>query len=851
MLLHRLSALALLLCLVSGLHAQQLPLDPPLAVSGVTYRADVPTPEEVLGYRIGARHTRPHEAYEYVRAIAEASDRVTFSTYARSWEGRPLVQAIITSPANHARLEEIRQANLQLSENPGSVGDARLATMPAIIWMGYSVHGNEASGTEAALLTLYHLAAGDGEEVQRVLDNTVVLLDPMYNPDGRDRFVDWVNSYRGAVPTGDPQDAEHNEAWPYGRTNHYWFDLNRDWLPAVNPESEGRLRLFHHWRPQVLTDYHEMGGEATYFFQPGIPSRTNPNTPALNQEMTGRIARFHADILDEIGSLYYTKESFDDFYYGKGSTYPDVNGSVGILFEQASSRALLADTRANGLLTYGFTVRNQAAASISSLRAAVALREELLKMQRDFYASSADVARRSGLAGFVFGDAGAPARARDLVRMLLKHRIRVHELGRAADLDGQRFTPGAAYFVPLDQPQARLVNALFERPTTFTDSLFYDVSAWTLPLAYGLPMAEARRADLAGREVTDAADAPGRIVGGQAAYAYAIPWGDWHAPRALYALQEAGIRVRLSPDPFTTTVAGERRRFERGTLVVSTVQPDGVPDTLHQAVARIVRENGLTAYALSTGLSLEGPDLGGRAIVTLEQPRIALVIGEGTDANNAGEMRWLLGERFRLPLSLLDADRLARLDLSEYTTILMAGGRYPKEAAEALKRWVNAGGHLIATSSAAGWAVENGLAALEAREADSIDSLLLKLPYAQIADTRGAQAVGGSIFKAAVDTTHPLGYGMPATMHFFRDSGDFFDPADVPGANVAVYTEAPLVAGYLSDERQEQASGAAALVALRQGRGRVVLMPDNPAFRAFWLGTSTFLLNAIFLSGAY
>ncbi len=844
--------LAVCFCAPGMAHAQGLPLSPPLALPGVTYRASVPLPEAVLGYAIGTRHTRPHEAIEYVRAVAAAApDRVSFSEYARTWEGRPLVQVIITSPANHARLDAIREANLKLSDAPEAVSDADLANMPAIVWMGYSVHGNEASGTEAALLTLYHLAAGEGDEVQRVLDQTVVLLDPMLNPDGRDRFVDWANAYRGAVPTGDPQDAEHNEAWPYGRTNHYWFDLNRDWLPAVNPEADGRLRLFHQWRPQLLTDFHEMGGEATFFFQPGIPSRTNPNTPAANQEMTARIALFHADILDSIGSLYYTKDSFDDFYYGKGSTYPDVNGSVGILFEQASSRALVVDTDANGRLTYGFTIRNQAAASLSSLRAAVALRVDLLKMQRDFYATAPEVARKAGFAGYAFGDGGAPGRARELVKLLQKHRIQVNRLARRVEAEGETFAPETSFFVPLDQPQARLVMGLFERPRTFTDSLFYDVSAWTLPYAFGLPMAEVKGAGLAGAAVPPVEKVAGRVVGGPARYAYAIEWGDWLTPRALYQIQQKGIRVRLVPDPFTAVAGGQRRAFGRGTLVIPVVQPAGAVAGVHEAIAEIAAATGVTAYALDAGLALEGPDLGGRTATVLEKPRIALVIGAGTDANNAGEMRWLLGETFGLPLSLLDADDLENLDLGKYTTILMAGGRYPAEASEALRRFVVQGGHLIATSSAVDYVVRAALARLTPRDAAPRDSLLLQVPFADLEATRGAQAVGGSIFRARVDTTHPLGFGLPPTMYFFRDRASFYDASDVPGANVARYTSEPLVAGYLSPSREKQAAGAAAVVALREGRGRIVLVPDNPAFRGFWLGSSALLLNAIFFAGAY
>lgn len=835
-----------------GASAQPLPLDPPLTASGSPYLTGVPAPETVLGTRVGVRHARPDEIVTYFRSVDAASDRVAVHEYARTYEGRPLLYAVVTSPANHARLDAILAANRRLSEDPGAVSDAALADMPGVVWMGYSVHGNEASGGDAALLTLYHLVAGTGD-VEATLDDLVLLLLPDLNPDGRARFVGWSSRYAGAVPVGDPQDVEHREAWPGGRTNHYWFDLNRDWMPVVHPESEARLRLFHEVRPQLLLDFHEMGGESTFFFQPGVPSRTNPNTPALNQELTGRIAAFHARRLDGIGSLYFTKEGYDDFYYGKGSTYPDVNGAVGILFEQASSRARVADTRNNGRMPYGFTVRNQLSAALSSIEAAQALRLDLLRMQRDFYREAGDFARRQPMAGFVFGDGGDPQRAAMLVELLRKHRIRVHRLGRALERDGERFAPDAAYVVPLDQPQARLIHGLFERPKTFTDSLFYDVSAWTLPLAYGLPMAELARGDGAavGAEVTEAPAVTGTLVGGTASYAYLVPWNRFLAPRALARLQAAGLRVRLAAKPFRVTVAGQTRDFPRGVLVVPVGAQDVPADTVHAAVARAVAEDGVEAFAVSTGLNLAGPDLGSGSLARLDAPRLALVVGEGTDAGNAGEVWHVLGERFGLAVSLLDARDFGRLDLSDYTVLLMAGGSYRGVDADAVKTWVRNGGRLVATSSAADWAADNGLVALQAREARSLDSLLRRLPYAELSLTRGAQAVGGSIFMAQLDTTHPLAFGLPERLPFFRDASNFFDPSTTPGTNVAVYTDAPLVAGYLSDERLAQASGAAAVVAANFGRGQVIVMPDNPTFRGFWLGTTALYMNAIFLGGAF
>ncbi|MEP0548979.1 MAG: M14 family metallopeptidase [Rhodothermales bacterium] len=844
-------ALLASLLLTPAASAQQLPLAADFTAPGVTgYDSTIPTPEEVIGHVIGTRHTRPEQVVRYVEAVAAASPRVTLGEHGRTWEGRPLIHAIVAAPGTD--LDAARRANVQLSDAPGSVSDAALGAQPVVAYMGYSVHGNEASGTEAALLLLYHLAAGQGPAVEDVLDNAVVLIDPMLNPDGRDRFVDWVNGNRGGtegLPSLDGQDREHDEPWPGGRTNHYLFDLNRDWLLMQHPESQGRMALWHSWRPQLSTDFHEMGGDATFFFQPGIPSRNNPNTPAATFDLTGEIATYHARALDRIGSLYYSSESFDDFYYGKGSTYPDVNGGVGILFEQASSRALAAET-ANGRLDYGATVRNQFATSLSSLEAAVAMRVKLLQHQRDFYAGASDFARAADVRGYVFGLDGDRARAEAFAALLARHRVRAHDLARSVEVDGDRFEPGAAFVVPVDQPQARLIKAMMERVTTFEDSLFYDVSTWTLPLAFGVRHAELSRdpGALLGAEWTPS-QREGRQAGGRAGYAYLIPWGQTFAPRTLARLQRAGVRVRLAKDPFEAAVGGARQRFERGTLVVPVEQGDAEAETVHALVAAATQDH-VEVFALGGGLTPSGPDLGSGSVPVLTMPRVALLSGEGTDSYSVGQAWHLLTERAGLPVSLLDITKLSRADLGRYTVLAVVGSvrGLDEVAAETLKTWVRSGGTLIVTEGAAGVAAERGLIELDKREADE-DSTLR--PYAEVSDARGAQVIGGSIFEATLDTSHPLAFGQGERVALFKNNTVLFDPSAKAGTNVAVYTEAPLLSGYISAPNLERLGGAAAIVGQRLGRGRVVAFDFDPNFRAFWWGTQGLFLNAVFFGGAF
>ena len=835
---------------ISSIFSQQK-IDLPMQFAGINYDLSIPKPEDVIGHKIGDRHTRTSQIVDYYESIASVSDRVALDDHARSHEGRRLIHAIVTHPDNHKNLENIRIENVKISDMPNQMKNKNLDKMPLVAYLGFSIHGDEASGAEAAVLLLHHLAAGQGDEIDQILRNTIIIIDPMFNPDGRDRFANWANGNRGIVPTIDTQDREHNQPWPRGRTNHYLFDLNRDWMPVTQPESQGRVKLFHHWRPQFLLDVHEMGRNSTFFFQPGIKSRTNPNTPKEGVELTYKIAPFFAKRLDDIQSMYYSEQSYDDFYYGKGSTYGDIHGSVGILFEQGSSRAL--ETESNqGKLTYAFTVRNQYMATLGAIDGLVALRKEFLRYQRDFYATSSAVATKNKIKGYLINLKENRTRVQMLVKTLQSHRVDAYTLKKPITVKGKRFNKGEAVIIPTNQPQTRFIAGVMEKVTAFEDSLFYDVSAWTLPLAFGVDYYEVKQKPDAflGAKLKAMNLDGGELVGGKATSAYLMPWNRYFNPKSLYSILDRGILPRITTAPFSAEVAGKSMQFKRGTIVIPVVQRDAdatiTAAELHRLMEKLVSEDHVQIYATNSSSTPSGPDLGGAFQGVLKKPHVALLSGAGTSAYGSGEIWHLIDNRMNIPVSRLNAENLNRNKLSKYNTIIFPDGYYSKldsTDVNHLKEWVSSGGTLISVQSGSKWIVDNNVIDEELVENQK---LALDIPYDQVRLVTGAQRIGGAIFNINIDNTHPLGYGYRNKHPVFRRGYTFFKLSESAAANVGRYTNKPLLSGYVSEEKLAGIKDTASIIAKKQGSGHVVMFADNPAFRAFWYGTNGLLLNAIF-----
>ncbi|QBA64676.1 M14 family metallopeptidase [Muriicola soli] len=806
----------------------------------VSYDAAIPKPADVIGHEVGEWHVTHDKLMFYMQTLAEASDRITIENRGTTFEGRPILLLTVTSPENHNNLESIRQQHLALSESGGA--STSVDNMPIVVYQGFSVHGNEPSGANAGLAYAYYLAAAQGPQIDAMLDNTIILMDPSYNPDGLQRFAYWANTNRSMNLNPDGNEREYHEVWPGGRTNHYWFDINRDWLPVQLPESRARIRTFHRWLPNILTDHHEMGTNSTFFFQPGEPSRVHPLTPKMNQELTAEIGTYHAKALDKIGSLYYSEENYDDYYYGKGSTFPDVVGSIGILFEQASSRGHIQESE-NGLLTFPFTIRNQFTTALSTVEAAQNMRTKLLNYQRGFYEDLRAEAGRSKTKGFIFGDAKDAAKTWHLAEILERQNIKFHEVSRDVTLGGKQYKKGSSYVVPLEQKNHRLIKAMFEKRTTFTDSLFYDISAWTFPLAFNLDYAELTSLSNAGPEIPQLNTLEGS-VSNESSYAYLFEWHEYYTPKALNMILEKGLRAKIAQYPFS--MGGEN--YDYGTVMIPVQNQKLNKGALYTFLKKVAAESYLDITAVNTGVT-RGIDLGSGDFEPVEKQKIALIVGEGIRSYDAGEIWHLFDTRYDIKLTKIDTEYLSGADLSSYTDIIIPGswgsGGLNKSVAEKLKEWVKDGGTLIGFRTTANWFQQQEFLDLKFRK----DSTLVakNVSFGERQDFRGAQVTGGAIFNTRIDRSHPVNFGYKNnTLPMFRNSNIYLEPEKDSYNNPIQYTSSPLMSGYISEENAALIANSVPFKTSSMGRGRVILFTDNTNFRAFWYGTNKLLMNAIF-----
>jgi hypothetical protein len=813
----------------------------------------VPTPEQLLGYPLGQRFTDYAGVVRYMDALAAAAPaEVRIRDYGETPEGRRLVQLIIARTDYLARLDEILERNRQLADPATPAARAReiAAANPAVVWFSYGVHGNESSSSEAAMWTAYDLVSG-AADVAGVLDSVVVVIDPVANPDGRDRYVNWYRQARGAVPNPSPESREHWEPWPGGRFNHYLFDLNRDWAWATQPETRARLATWDRWSPQVHIDFHEMSYASSYFFFPAAEP-ISPMYPRHIRDWGRYFGEANARAFDQQGWPYFTGQSYDLFYPGYGDSWPSLLGTIGMTYEQAGSgRAGLVVRQPDGqLLTLAQRATQHRTSGNATLRATAARRHALLTDFANFHQRMGD-----GLPDILIVP-GSEARAQALLEHLERQQIRVERASqpfRASATPHHGFArrgefPAGTLLVRARQPRGLLALTLLQPETRLDATYSYDISAWSLPFAYGIEAHSVARAPNAGWAPASApatrhgAAAPSAMTFGMLAEPGVEAW-----PVVIRYLQQGG-RVRVLHEPFTL----EGRSWPAGTLFFPRA---GIEDFVQKVTAAGVHE---IAAPVASGRATAGHDLGTGTSQNVELPKVALIGGDGVAPTALGAHWYFLEQTLQLPFDMLPPDRVANANLAEYTVIIapdMPRTLLGERGNDALKLWVQQGGTLIATGSGAR-GVGATIAGIELREepqpdeATRLERALQGREQRQL--DRWEAQVPGAILNVRLDTSHPLAFGAgvdgDASRLFVLHSGaQVFEP-DPDFETVGHFSaELERVSGVIGERSLERLQQGSWLAMKRLGRGRVVLFIDDPVFRHFWYATFQPYASAIML----
>jgi hypothetical protein len=878
---------------------------------GAQYDPAIPTVEKVLGFEPGTRHATHADIVRYFEALAAAApSRMKLFDYGRTWEGRRLFYAAISGEDNIRRLAEIKAAQQRLAD-PRKTGEAEakklIASSPSVLALMYGVHGNEISSPDAALLTAYHLlAARNDAMIDQVRRHVVVLLDPLQNPDGRERFIQNFVSNLGLEPDASPSAAERVEPWPGGRSNHYLFDMNRDWFALTQPETQGRVRYLREWLPHVVVDLHEMGSNSTYFFTPGAPPY-NPHITADQKKQMQWFGQNNAKYFDRFGWPYFTREVFDEFYPGYGASWPWFYGGMGMTYENASVRGLVVRRSDDTLYGYQESVQKHFVASIATCETAARQRQQLLESFWRYQVTAIEEGKQEPVKEYVLPRRGDTSAVDKLAALLAEHGIEVRQANAEFEAGGKKY-PAGSYLISAAQPRKRLIRALLDRNVPMDEAFvkeqerrrkkglpdeIYDVTGWSLPLMYNVDCDPLEAPVSVASSPVAAPYQPKGSVSGRAEVAYLVPWGTQAAGRFLTAALRGGLRVLTANKPFTQN----GRRYPSGTLIVM-VKQNGAD--VHEKVSRFAASSGAEVIATNSSWVDDGIDFGSNHVSVVRRPSIALVWDTPTSSLAAGATRFVLERQFGYPVTVIRASSLAGADLSRFHVLILPhaggfGGGYGtalNNAAARIQQWVREGGVLIGIGGALSWlsspqvnllalqqeqlAREGALAAAPRQPGAAKPAAAQQpspgAPAAQGAaaagpvpgrlltkeedyekavepDTRLPDAVAGVIVRARVDPETWVTAGLPETLNVLVDGRDIYAPIKRDRGVNAVIFEAPdrlLQSGYLWEENRKQLAFKPFVVVSNQGRGAVVGFTADPNFRAFHDGLNVLFLNAVF-----
>jgi len=837
---------------------------------GGTYDPSVPTPASFLGYEIGDDFTPHHRLKAYLEAVAQASDRVEMGTYGVTNEGRELFLLTITSPANRPRIEEIRENMGRLADPRGETQaelDGIIQDSPAVAWLSYNVHGSESAGTEAAILTVYQLAAGTDAVTQEILDELVVLMDPLSNPDGRERVVNSFHKRRGMKINPNPESWEHGSDWPGGRTNHYYFDLNRDWSWQTQVETRQRTVQYLRWNPVVHVDFHEMGGDSYFFFPAATP--VHDAIPDVVMKWQRIYGEGNAEAFDRFGWPYYTKIGFDMYYPGFGDSWPSMMGAIGMTYEQGGGSSVgIAVEREDGTT---HTLRQRAhghfTTSMATLKTTAENREERLSDFLAFFRHALSLGDGE-VKSYALIPGTDPYNADQLANLLVGQGIEVTRASQSFDArvargfnlhpaPSSREFPEGTYLVSAGQPKGVAVQMLMEPEPMLEDTSFYDLSGWALPLVYNV---EAYMLDavpgVASVPVTLPVDRAGSVEGGPARYAYAIPYYGTSALFVAVKLLNEGVNVKAASDEFT--VGG--RTYPAGSFVIPVHRN---PDGLQGIMEKVIEGSGVTAYAVHTGMVQEGDDLGAGSYRALSKPRIAVAAGEQA-GSGFGEVWNFFDQAYPwFDYTNVDASRLGRMDLSDYDVLILSGGNlrgvFGEAGVENLRRWMEAGGTVIGVDGGAQFLGREGSEITsvttrfeeeEEEEDPDLPAVEARKTLAEQEQERKVERTPGGFYKVVLDPDHWLSFGVPEEMAIMKRGDNGFQLTD-RGVNVAVFAQESLLSGYAPPDLEETLAKKAWLIQEGVGGGQAILFADNPFYRMFLESEHQLILNAVVLGTGF
>jgi hypothetical protein len=822
-------------------------------------QSSLQTPEQFLGYRLGDQFTYHGRIVDYVQYLASQNQgKMQLQTYGHTYEKRPLLLATISSPANMQRLEEIRTNNLK---NTGLLaGKPTGGKQPAIVWLSYNIHGNESVSSEAVLQVLYDLLNPNNAQTQKWLENTVVIIDPCVNPDGRDRYTMWYNRVRNQQPNASPWAWEHQEPWPGGRPNHYYFDLNRDWAWQTQIESQQRAAVYNQWMPQLHADFHEQGVDNPYYFAPSAKPYHDAITP-WQREFQGIIGEYNRKQFDKNNWLYFTRERFDLFYPSYGDTWPTYQGAIAMTYEQGGSgRAGVVIQKSDGdSLTLSQRIAHHHAASLATIEAISDKVDKVVSEFKKFYAD-AQTKPFGQYRSYVFKSKGEEGRIKELTQYLDRQQITYGYAKAGGSGKGFNYGTGKTESVKYEngdlvisafQPKSTLLNVLFEPNARLEDSVTYDITAWSLPYAYGLKGA-AFTNRVAMSETKPAAATVANPVTANA-YAYIAHWNGVQDLKFLAALLKAKVRVRYSEVPFELN----NEKYTPGTLIITRTGNEGLRDKFDQLVTRAADSLGVKLASSTTGFVTSGADFGSSSIKYIKAPKVALLTGEGVSAYGFGEIWHYFEQQVGYPVTVLGTDYFANVPLHEFDVLILPTGSYGRVLDEKMltkvKDWVKAGGKLIAMESAVTFLADKPDFSVKKKAADTTnakkapDASELK-KYANRERESISEEVQGSVFRISLDNTHPLAFGYGTTYpalirtnalpQFMRDAW-----------NVGVVKKPVAATGFVGSKTTAKLENGMVLGVQEMGRGQVVYLMDNPLFRAFWQGGKLLFGNAVFFVG--